>query len=163
MQNILAGVIVGLDGYSQENEARLLKLLEKELELLEQMLKLTERQTSLLAEDEVDAFDRSLDSRQQVIEQINGLHQESDALMQSYVSFSTSAGGVKNETIEAANEQIRSALTECAALNEKNIVEVKAKAEDYMRRIGKLSLSRKSLGAYAHTVPNGSELFDKKT
>jgi hypothetical protein len=38
----------------------------------------------------------------------------------------------------------------------------KAKAEEYADRIGNLNTKRKSLGAYSQTVPNNSELFDKK-
>jgi hypothetical protein len=51
----------------------------------------------------------------------------------------------------------------CAALNEKNLSAAKERSEVYSQDIDKLKLGVKSVGAYIHTVPNDSELFDKKT
>ena len=141
----------------------MIALLGEELAVFEQIRDLTGKQTDLLAVDDVKALDESLDRIQELIGKINGLHQESDVLMQSYISFSDSAGGGKDPGIETAVEKLRGVIAECAELNEKNTTLAKETAEEYIKRIGKLSLSRKSLGAYAAQVPNNSELFDKKT
>jgi len=148
---------------SRDEETRLLELLGEEQKLFEQIHGLTVQQAELLAADDIEAFDKSLDSRQELIEKINGLHQETNILMQSYISFSGSPGGMKSAAAEAALESLRDKISLCAELNEKNMAAAKEMAEDYIKRIGKLSLSRKSLGAYALSVPNNSELFDKKT
>ena len=152
-----------MNNFTQDMEARLLELLGKELEMLKQIRELTKKQTELLSAEDgnSDAFDSSLDRRQGLIEKINGLHQESDVLMQSYVS--SSGPGGKRGAIDELSARIYDVLAECASLNEKNMVVAKAKAEEYVNRIGNLSIKRKSLGAYSQSVPNNSELFDKKT
>jgi len=152
-----------VNDYSRDKEARLLELLDKELEIFKQIHGLTEKQAELLAADDVDAFGESLDSRQDLIEKINGLHQESDILMQSYVSFSKGVGNKKSRAIETAIEEISRLIAECFGLNDKNTTIAKLMADDYIQRIGKLSLGRKSLGVYAQGVPNDPELFDRKT
>ena len=149
--------------FSQEKQSRLLGLLGEELALFKQIRGLTEKQTELLTADDTEAFDESLERRQELIEKINGLHQETDLLMQSYISFSSSAGGGKIDAVETAAERIRGVIAECAALNDSNITMVKGMAEEYVKRIDKLSLSRKSLGAYAQNVPSNSMHFDRKT
>ena len=152
-----------MNKFSQEKQSSLLKLLEEEMAVFEQIRELTEKQTDLLAVDDAEALDETLDRRQELIEKIKGLHQESDVLMQSYISFSKAAGGGKDVKIETAAEKLRQVITECAELNERNMASAKETAEEYIKRIGKLSLSRKSFGAYAPQMPNSSELFDKKT
>jgi len=149
--------------FSRDDEARLLELLGEELEIFERIRGLTGKQAELLSADDIEAFDESLDRRQILIEEINGLHQEASGLMQSYISFSGAGGGSKIDAVEIAAERLREVISECAEQNEKNTAAAKEMAEDYIKRIGKLSLSRKSLGAYALNVPNNSELFDRKT
>jgi len=149
--------------FSRNDETRLLKLLGEEQELFEQIRGLTEAQTQLLAADDIEAFDKSLDSRQKLIEKINGLHQETNILMQSYTSFSKFRSGNKSGAIETAVQRLRGSIAGCAEINEKNTATAKGMADEYTKRIGKLNLSRKSLGAYSLNVPNNSELFDKKT
>ena len=152
-----------MNGFPRDREARLLELLGEELVIFKQIHELTEKQTELLAADDLEAFNESLDSRQELIEKINGLHQEAEALMQSYISFSKSKGGNKVAAVEQAIGKLRDAVGGCAALNEKNIAAAKEMNEEYVKRIDELSIGRKSLGAYAQNVPNSSELFDKKT
>jgi len=149
--------------FSQVEESGLLELLGKELEIFRQIRELTVKQAQLLASDDIDAFNQSLDGRQELIEKINGLHQETNVLMQSYISFSGSRGGAKSSKVEAAREQLHDVIAECADLNEKNMATANGMAKDYTSRIENLQLSRKSLGAYALGTPNNSELFDKKT
>ena len=152
-----------MNALSQEQEARLLELLGKESDLFGQILEMTEKQKELLAADDTGGFDESIGRRQELIEKINGLHQESDVLMQSYLSYAGSRGGKRIAAIEKAVARIREAAAQCAALNDKIIISAKEKAEDYIKQIGKLSLNRKSIGAYIQSVPNTSEIIDKKS
>ena len=152
-----------MSGPARDMGPRLLELLEQECKLLEHMLELTANQAELLADDDAEGFDKSLDGRQALIDQINGLHRESDALMQSFISRPNGAATGQEGEIEAVRGKIRGILEECAALNERNTTEAKGKAEDYIKQIGKMSINRKSIGAYIQDVPNNSELFDKKT
>ena len=154
---------ISVSGYTQETETRLLELLEKELELYGQIHSLTLKQAKLLASDELDTFYKSLDDRQGLIEKINGLHQETRPLMQSYLSFSDAPGGIKSEAIDTAEAKRIAVISECKAQNDKNIATVNEKNEDHSKRIGELNKSRKTLGAYTLSVPNDSDLFDKKT
>ena len=152
-----------MSGFSKDKEARLLELLSQELEIFERMRELTGKHAELIAEDEVDALGESLDRRQELIEKINGLHQESNALMQSYMSYSNSAGGKSIGEIEKAAGRIRDIIAECAGLDEKNTEAAKEKVEQYKVRANKLSLNRKSMGAYIQGVANNPEMFDKMT
>ena len=152
-----------MNGFSRDDEERLLDFLGRELGLFEQLLGLTERQAELLAEDDADAFGVSLGTSLGLIEEINGLHQESELLVQSYMSGSTGAGGEKSAAIEAETERVHEVILKCAGANDSNMTAAKEKAEDYIKQIGKLSLNRKSLGAYIQSVPNNSEIIDKKS
>ena len=69
--------------FSREDEMRLIKLLSDEHALFGQIRALTEKQSAFLKQDDTDAFEGSLDERQELIEKINGLHQETKVLMQS--------------------------------------------------------------------------------
>ena len=149
--------------FSRTNEDRLIKLLSEELEIFEQIVAVTGHQAELLAADEVEAFEESLDKRQELIEKIGGLHQERELLMQSYIEFTGSGTGREIEAVESTVSRLRENIDKCAGLNESNMAQAKEMAEDYIKRIGKLSLGRKSLGAYAQNIPYDSELFDKKT
>jgi len=145
-----------------DKQSRLLELLGQELEVFRQVSELTKQHTKLLREDDIEAFDKSLDSRQELFDKINGLHQESDILMQSYISFISAEGGEKIGAIETAAAQLREMISDCLATNNENTTSAKEKAEDYIKQIGKLSLGRKSLGAYVQQMPNDPEMFDKK-
>jgi len=139
---------------------RLLKLLGDELELHKKIRKLTEEQTELLTKDEIEAFNSSLNKREELIEKIKGLHQESKPLMQSYAS---SSGDGKNGEIEEINKEIRGIIEKCAGLNNENIINLRNKTEDHTRKIDEQSAKRKGIGGYAQAVPNTPEMFDKKT
>ena len=149
--------------FSQDKQSRLLALLSEELAIFKQIRELTGKQAELLGTEDVTALDESLASRQELIEKINGLHQETEVLMQSYISFKGAAGKSKIPGIEAASDELRGVIIECAGLNDKNMALAKGKNEEYSERIGKLNVGRKSLGAYAQSIPNNSELFDTKT
>ena len=152
-----------MNRFSQEKQSRLLELLGEELTLFEKVRELTDKQTELIKTDETDAFNESLDRRWELIEKINGLHQETDVLMQSYISFSSSAGGAKAVNVETAAEKLRGLIAECASMNDSNLAMAMEMAEGYTERIDRLSLGRKSLEAYAQSVPNSPKHFDQKT
>jgi len=133
---------------------KLSKLLSEELELYGQIQKLTEEQTELLAEDDIDAFNSSLDKREELIEKIKGLHQESNPLMQSCVS---------NDKIDELMKKIRKTLETCSKLNDKNEEILREKTQDHTKKIDEQSSKRKGIGGYAQSVPNTPEMFDKKT
>ena len=147
--------------FSKDNASHLIELLGKELELFTRVRELTVQQKELIAADDIVALDFSLDRRQEIIGEINGLHQETNVLMQSYMLFST--GGKSISEIEAAAGKLRDIIVECAELNENNLSDAKGVAEGYISKIGELSLNRKGLGAYIQTVENRPEMFDKMT
>ena len=80
-----------MNGYSPDDEKRLIDLLAAQKKTMERILALTEEQSQMLEADDVDGFDLSLDRRQTAIEEFDRLHQESAALMQSYTSASAGA------------------------------------------------------------------------
>ena len=147
--------------FSKDNAARLLELLRKELEIFTRMRELTVKQKELIATDELEALDASLDRRQGLIEEINGLHQESDVLMQSYMLYSAEKKSISE--IENVAAQLREIIAECAGLNDSNISDAKEKSESYINKIDELSMNRKGLGAYIQNVENRPEMFDKMT
>ena len=139
---------------------RLSELLGKELEIFKKIQELTEKQTELLAGDDIESFDSSLDKRQELIEKINGLHQDSNPLMQSYVSSSEDE---KSSEIEELRAKIQDIVETCAKINNENISAIQAKSEEHKEKIDKQSKKRKGIGGYAQAVPNTPEMFDKKT
>jgi flagellar biosynthesis/type III secretory pathway chaperone len=139
---------------------RLSELLSEELEIFEEILKLTEKQTKLLKKDEIEELNSSLEKRQELIEKINGLHQELDPLMQSYIS---SPAENKNDKIEQYRERIKELITACTEQSNDNMNAIKAKADEQVKKIEKQSAKRKGIGGYAQAVPNTPEVFDKKT
>ena len=145
----------------KDDEARLLELLKEELEIFSGILKLAEMQEELIEADNIDAFSESLDHTQELIDIINELHQESDELMQAYISQTGVSGEGKNIEIEMAYRKLRDVIAECVGLNDRNTTAAKKKTQHYMERIGKLSLSRKSMGSYIQSVANDPEMFDK--
>ena len=149
----------------QDEKTRLLELLGEETELFERIYKLTQKQAELLAadDDDISAFNNSLDSRQELIERIKGLHQESDPLMQSCMFMANSTDRNSIEVIEKVVAQRQAVIEKCVVLNDKNTAAAKEKSEVFTKRIGKLSLSRKSIKVYTPDIPNKPELFDKKT
>ena len=149
--------------FSREEAKRLLELLEQETGIFERVLKLTESQTAFVNAEDMDALNESLDQRQGFIEEIDGLHQETQVLMQSYISYSSSSSGKKLAALDAAEAKLRGLIEACSELNEKNNVLAKEKAGNIAQRIGKLSTSRKSINSYIQGVAGGSELFDKMT
>ena len=149
----------------RDKKTRLLELLGQEIELFEKVYELTGKQAMLLADDDddVNAFNSSLDSRQELIEKIKGLHQESETLMQSCMSATDTAAGENTEAIEEAIAQRQGLIRKCVILNDKNTAAAKEKSGGFVKRIDKLSLNRKSIEVYTPGIPNSPELFDKKT
>jgi len=149
-----------LSTFTAADIGRLSAQLGEELELYKEIRTQTEEQAELLGKDDIEAFNDSLDKREEIIEKIKGLHQESAPLMQSYVSAASSG---KNKEIEKLKKQIREELVFLEKLNEENIETMKSKTEDHIKRIDNQSAKRKGIGGYAQSVPNTPEVFDKKT
>jgi len=147
---------------ASEEAEKLTELLEKEFDLYEQIHKLTKTQTQLLDKDDIDAFNNSLDKRAQLIEKIKGLHQESEPLMQSYVSF-TKGGGKADAIIEEHQIKIKELIKGCAKLNDENIATMTEKTKEHTKKIDEQRAKGKTIGGYAQSVPNIPEVFDKKT
>ena len=148
--------------FSSSDTERLLKLLSEEHGLYGKIREMTKHQTGLLAKDDIEEFNNSLDEREELIEKIKGLHQESDTLMHSYTSF-VNSGDNKNDKIDKLKADIREVIKECAELNDKNIMSMRGKTEDHTKKIDEQSAKRKGIGGYAQSVPNTPEMFDKKT
>jgi hypothetical protein len=150
-----------VDGFTNEKEARLLELLEQQLKVFAQIRKLAQEQAALIEEEDTETLNKSLDRSGKHIERFKGLHQESDALMQSY-AYSLSTGGKKVKAIETASAKLREDIEQCGKLEAQNLAAANAKADGYLKQIDKISTSRKSIGLYAQGGTNSSELFDKK-
>ena len=134
------------------------KLIQK-LELFNQIQKLTEKITEQIDADKIEALDVSLGKRQELIEKINGLHQELDPLMQSYISNTDS----KDKEIESLIEQIREITLSCSKQNDENLNAIKEKSQEQTEKIDKQSAKRKGISGYAQAVGFSSEVIDKKS
>ena len=133
--------------------------LTQELESFEQIKKLTEKIAEQIDTEKIEALDKSLSKRQELIEKINGLHQESNPLMQSYVQ----ASGLKNSEVDRLVERIRETTQICAKLNDENINTIKAMSEEQVDKIDKQSAKRKGISGYAQAIAYSPEVIDKKT
>ena len=151
-----------MSNFSPADKEQLAKLLSEKIKVYGQIRKMTEEQSGLLDKDDIEAFNVSLNKREKLIEKINGLHQDSDTLMQSYVTFSSASSGGDKEINKLRND-IHDALKACAELNDKNIASLQSKSESQKERINKQSAKRKGIGGYAQSVPNVPEMFDKKS
>ncbi|MCL2663567.1 MAG: flagellar protein FlgN [Oscillospiraceae bacterium] len=152
---------------SSEDTGRLPELLGEELDYYKQIRKLTEEQVELLGKDDMEAFNGSLNKREELIEKIKGLHQEKETLMQSCASTSKNANpqneGRQNKEVDDLNKQIREIIEACAEINDRNILSMKEKTEDLTKKIDEQSSKRKGIGGYVQSVPNTPEMFDKKS
>ena len=144
-------------------EKRLLELLGEATALAGRVAGIAKEQAEMLASDDLESFNKLLDNGQEIINKINGLHQESEALMQSYASFVSSANGKKIAAIEIAAARFVELLEQCAQLNKKNLDDAREKTDGFIRQIGNMSMKRKSLGLYAQPSGENSARFDKKT
>ena len=144
---------------------RLSELLGEELKLYGKIHKQTEEQTGLLAKDDIEGFNGSLEKSAKLIKKIKGLHQESDTLMQSYVSLTKSGKEADSDIgdIDALKSQIREVIADCKGLNEDNQTAMKGKIEEQTKKIDEQSAKRKGIGGYTQAVPNTPEVFDTKT
>ena len=149
--------------FNRESETRLITLLEEKLELFRQMKEQGEKQTELLAQDEIETFNESLEKGEKLKEKINGLHQESEVLMQSYMSSCQSGGRGKVKAIDKLKEQIHEIIVECQSINDKNFEIARNKSDEYTKRLKELDTSKKTFNAYTIDIPDNSEHFDKTT
>ena len=152
-----------MNDFSQDAERRLLHLLERQRETMERILVLTTEETRILDADDIDGFNLSLNRRQEVIEEFDGLHQESVLLMQSYTAFLSGSDAGRRETVDAALAALESVTRQADSQNKMNVAAAREKAAGFSERIARLNMKRKSLGAYIQNVSENAELFDKKT
>ena len=149
--------------FNKDMETHLLELLNKELKLFEKMKEHIKKQTELLASDMIEEFNKDLESAEKLKEKINGLHQESDVLMQSYITSVKSGERGKIKEIDDQRDKIRDIITECRDINEEIQKTAGDKMTEYTKRIKELDTSRKTFGAYALALPDNSVYFDKTT
>ena len=149
--------------FNNDDEIRLLELLTEQLELFRQVKEQTIKQTQLMEADDIEAFSISLDSRESLIEKINGLHQESNILMQSYISKPATGDYGKTKEIEELRNSIKNIITECQEMNINNTKSAQNKKDEYTKRINELDKSKKTFNAYSLDIPDNSEHFDRTT
>ena len=151
-----------MTSFTTGDKDRLLELLGEKLKLSETVRDFTERQAKLIEEGDFEKLEESLRGRQEAIDKIDGLHQESSLLMQSFAS-SAGSGGAGSPEIESADRKLGDVMGECAALNEKNMELLKNKMKDQSEKSERMRQSRESLGLYAQGGSNPAELFDRMT
>ena len=127
--------------FNRDDETRLLGLLKEQFELFKLVKEQTTKQTQLMEADDIEAFSESLDSRESLIEKINGLHQESNVLMQSYMSQTASGEYDEVAEIEKFKAAISDIITECQSLNVDNIKSAQDKKDEYTKRLKELGKS----------------------
>ncbi|MCL1835276.1 MAG: flagellar protein FlgN [Oscillospiraceae bacterium] len=142
--------------------ARLRELLDMEAEVSAGMLELLKQQTRLLEAGDAEELNKSLVESARLMGKFDGLHQETEPLMQSYILYLGSDGAKEDKQLEAAWQRVTELLGECSELNKKNVAEAKEGVQEYVRRIGSLSMKRESLGRYAQPTGDNSAMFDKK-
>ena len=136
-------------------------MLEQQFKLFDEIRKISESQSRLIAADDFDQFNKSLDKRQRIIEKIKELHRESHPLMQSYESFQKAPGGKAIVPIEEAASRLRSVIEGCGRQNSSDMEASEAKREGCKEQIDKMQTNRKGLGAYAGKISYAPEVFDK--
>ena len=148
-----------MSNFKSSDKDKLQDSLTQELEAFKQIQKLTEKIAEQINADKIEAIDVSLEKRQDLITKINGLHQEYDPLMQSYISKPDN----KNDEIESLIEQIHEATLSCSKQNDENLSAIKEKSNEQTEKIDKQSAKRKGISGYAQAVGFSSEVIDKKS
>ena len=152
-----------MSDFPREKEESLLSILGRERELFAELLETLGEQAGLIAADDIEAFDKALEKGRNITQKVDGLHQETSLLMQSYALYSNSGDNRESDAVETLTGQIRDITAKCAELNEKITAEAKNKAAQYTQEINRLNLSRKSIGLYAQGVTNNPEHFDRRS
>lgn len=143
--------------FSAQDKQKLLSLLTEKQKLLSQIEQNTKEQGGLLEKDDIEAFDSSLQQSDSIIEKIKGLHQETDTLMQSYISSKK-----RDEKIEDLKNAIEQTLKTCAEKNKALSQAAKKRQKDLSIEIEEKRSKREGIGGYAQATPTTSEVFDKK-
>lgn len=149
-----------MSNFETADRERLVELQTEQLEMFEQIYKLCEEQTELLSEDKLEELDKSLGKSQELREKINGLHQETEKLMQSYVSASKDR---KDSGVEELIAKIQEKIEMCAKLNAKNMKAIEGMKENQKTKIDDQRAKREGITGYAQPVASNPEMFDKKT
>jgi flagellin-specific chaperone FliS len=147
--------------FTKDKAERLRALTEQQLAFFEEILKLTSSQSELIELEDIEEFEKSLNKREDIIEKIKGLHQESDPLMQSYTLYKNSTAGKKIAAIDTVVGRLRAVISEAMEVNQLNMEKAASKKSEYSEKIAKLNEEKKGLSGYKAVVPNQSQLIDK--
>ena len=150
-----------MKAFTSDDSKKLLELLEKQHDLVEEILKITKGQSELVQIRDVEQFGNTIDQVDEIIEQINGLHQEASPLMQSYNLYKTSSGGSAVPEIDKLTSSLQAKLSEGSEIHQYNIGLVTDTKGELTKEIAKLADEKKGVGGYKTEVPRESKLIDK--
>ena len=154
-----------MGGLTPERIGRLLELQRQKRELLREFHELTLQQERLIELEETAVLKENLNQRQELITEIDTLHQELNLLMQTYSEYSQQAGAdPAAQEIGALQQESQKLLQEIAALDEQNQARTARQIDRFRDEVKRLSLGRRTIQSYNQSISAlGSELFDKKT
>jgi len=146
---------------TKDDGAKLLELLRQQQGICKQLLSLTTAQKKLIEADDMEAFNKSLDARQELMDQYDGQQQQVGDLMVTYTDFSKANDGKRIAQIEKAREQLMELLEKCFVENGSNEALAKEKSEAYSAKISDMNQKRKGIGSYIQNVESNSDFIDK--
>ena len=148
--------------FSEGDFLKLIDLLTEKKKLADEFLELTCKQAEIIAAEDINALNVSIEKRQQVIEKLIGLHQEIQFLMQSYASSHAAQTEEGSRKVRQMEEQTENAIREAISKNNENAEAIKKQMEYVGQEARKIDLERKSIGMYNNiSALTTSELFDK--
>lgn len=157
---------MGMAAFAPEQYARIMELQQQKKTLLQEFHGLAQLQQEIIEREDTTALQGNLNRRQELITQVDTLHQELDLLMQSYPPIRQQLGESHPQVaaLTALQNEIQDILRQIAALDTQNQARAARQLQHFRDEIKRLSLGRKTLQSYSQgAVSLGSELFDKKT
>lgn len=130
---------------SQQTPSGLVRLLEEEQRYLTQFLEITRAQAPIIEGEDIDALNKNLELRAQIIEKLDGLRPELDRL---FTEHATRPGGADGPAIEDLREQISRILEEITEIDHKNQSAMRERMDYFQVQIRRASETRKGVGAY---------------
>jgi flagellin-specific chaperone FliS len=130
----------------------ILGLIAREGALADEFISLTAEQAELLEREEMAAFGKSLEKRQLVIDEIQRLRGELQAL---------AGGGLSGGALKAQNAVLER-LRQGQARNAENELRLKEMMDKLSSMIKNLKQNQKGLGGYGIKPDGSAEFFDKK-
>ncbi|NLT57739.1 MAG: hypothetical protein GXX99_02115 [Clostridiales bacterium] len=139
---------------------RLVQLLERRNQLLEDYLALTERQRILLAQEAPEGLLESLEERQGVLDRVEALQSE---LVQLQADRPPQREGLDALREEVLQQGAKALLDRIAGLDRQNRAAAEAHRGHLGGEVRRIRQSRRGIGLYHQGVEAlGSELFDKR-